>query len=116
MADGLQVWDANGVSIFNQTTQVVKFLGTATIGWSPGRTNYTGEAASGSIVDARFTQYPGHVAFWCRIDGAVNADGYDATWTQSGNSLIWTFPRSQALWLNGSLYNRPEQTIIYGIR
>lgn len=115
MADGLMVWDGSGNVMFSQTTQVVKFLGIATIGWGPGGTNYTGAAQSGSIYDARFTQYAQHVAFWARIDGAFDSEGYDATWRQEGNSLIWTYPRPVA-YINGNTYNRPQQTIIYGIR
>lgn len=115
MADGLRVWDANGVPTFDETSPCIKFLNTVTIGWSPAKPNYTGDAQSGSIYDARLTQYAQHVAFWCRIDGIFDNDGFDATWRQEGNSLIWTYPRPP-LWLNGTLYNRPQQTIVYGIR
>ena len=116
MATGLQVWDAGGNLTFDQTTPVVKFLGTATIGWNPGGVGHTGEARSGSIIDSRFTQFAQHVPFWCRIDGGYDNEGYDATWRFDGNSLIWTFPREQVFYINGYAYNRPKQTIIYGIR
>lgn len=115
MADGLQVWDASGNTMFDATTPVVKFLGEVTIGWSPGSPNYTGTAKTGSIYDARLTQYAQHVAFWARIDGAFDSDGFDATWRQEGNSLIWTYPRD-AVTYNGTVYNRPQQRIVYGIR
>lgn len=114
MADGLRVWDGNGTLMFDETSPVIKFLGTATIG-TVGSTNYTGQAKSGSIYDARLTQYAQHVAFWCRIDGAYDSEGFDATWRQDGNSLIWTYPRDAVVY-NGYVYNRPIQTIIYGIR
>lgn len=111
---GLQVWDSGGTLIFDETTPVIKFLGTATIG-----EGHTGEAQSGSIVDGRFTQYAQHVGFWARIDGGFGVDGYDATWRFEGNSLIWTYPRPvQYIYINGVpyLFNRPRITIIYGIR
>lgn len=115
MADGLAIWDTSGTVMFDATTPVVKFLGEVTIGWAPGGTNYTGTAKTGSIYDARLTQYAQHVAFWCRIDGAFDSEGFDATWRQDGNSLIWTYPREVAVY-NGYTYNRPQQRIIYGIR
>ncbi|NLS28151.1 hypothetical protein S2M10_31600 [Sphingomonas sp. S2M10] len=115
MPVGLWVGLEDGTTLFNQTTAVVKFLGAATIGAAPGGPSFTGDAQSGSIVDARFTQFAMHVPFWCRIDGGFDDAGYDATWSVSGSSLIWTFPRP-AEYSNGLLYNRPVQTIIYGIR
>jgi len=115
MADGLRVWDAGGTLMFDETSPVIKFLGTATVGFSVGGQNYTGDAKSGSIYDARLTQYSQHVAFWCRIDGKFDSGGFDATWRQEGNSLIWTYPRA-VVYYNGYMYNRPEQTIVYGIR
>lgn len=114
MASGLQVWDAGATLIFDETTPVTKFLGTVTIG-----EGYTGADQSGSIVDARFTQYAQHVGFWCRIDGGFSIDGFDPTWRFDGNSLIWTYPRPvQYYTINGTTYmfNRPRVTIIYGIR
>jgi len=112
---GLWVGLQDGTTTFDQTTAVVKFLGTTTIGVTPGGASYTGEAQSGSIVDARFTQFAMHTPFWCRIDGGFDSQGFDATWSFNGSSLIWTYPRP-AEYANGLLYTRPVQTIIYGIR
>jgi len=112
---GLWVGLPDGTVTFDNTTPVVKFLGTATIGWAPAGANYTGDVQSGSITDVRFTQYANHVVFWCRIDGAFSSDGYDATWSISGNTLTWTYPRP-VQYINGNTYNRPVQTIMYGIR
>ncbi len=120
MADGLQVWDGSGTTMFDATTQVVKFLGTITIGWSPSGANYTGDARSGSLSDGRFTQYGGHVPFFARIDGGYANDYSDAQWSFSGNTLTWTYPLADPKYvtLNGTTYPaaRPVQTIIYGIR
>jgi hypothetical protein len=102
MADGLRVWDESGTLIFDETTQTIKMLGLLGVG-----TNYTGGANSGSIVDGRFTQYPGHVGFFARIDGGASFEGYDATFSISGNTLSWSFP-------NPGQY--PNQVILYGIR
>lgn len=109
MADGLSIWDENGILIFDETSPVVKFLGTLTIG-----ANNTGEVQSGSISDERFTQYAQHSTFWSRIDGGYNVDEYDAAISISGNTLTWVYPKPPA-YINGTLYNRPTQTIIYGI-
>lgn len=110
MADGLRAWDANGVLMFDETSPVVKFLGTLTIG-----ANNTGAAQSGTISDGRFTQYAQHVPFWSRIDGGYNNDKYDAAITISGNTLTWNYPNAAAYSTTGELYNRPTQTLIYGI-
>lgn len=111
MAGGLQVWDNGGALIFNETTPVVKFLGSVTIG-----ANYTGAGHENAVVDARFTQFAQHVGFWCRIDGLFSVEGSDATWRFDGNSLIWTYPEVAPRYINGALINRPQQTIVYGIR
>jgi hypothetical protein len=102
MADGLRIWDESGTLIFDETTQTIKMLGLLGVG-----DNYTGGANSGSIVDGRFTQYGGHVGFWARIDGGASFEGYDATFSISGNTLSWSFP-------NGNFH--PNQIILYGIR
>ena len=119
MPQGLWVGAPDGTAIFDQTTPVVKLLGTLQIGGS-SNPHYTGAAQSGTIYDQRFTQYAGHTPFWCRIDGGFDNEGYDATWTFNGNYLTWTYPLPQdgALTLNGwtYYYGRPNQRIIYGIR
>lgn len=120
MPSGLQIWDANGALIFDETTPVVKFLGQLTIGSFGPQRDYTGAAQSGSITDPRFTMYAQHVPFWCRSDLAFNNEGFDAAWTLSGNTLTWTYPRPDPypVTIDGVSYymHRPVQTIIYGIR
>lgn len=116
---GLQVWDGGGNLIFDQTTPVVKFLGTVVIG-GIGNPSYTGSAQSGSVTDPRFTQFAGHTPFVCRIDGGVTTAQYDAVWSFNGNVLTWYYPRSDpgSLVIDGATYhmNRPTQRIVFGIR
>lgn len=112
MSTGLMLFLQDGTVTFDQTTPVVKFLGTLSVGAS-----YTGAAYQGSIYDPRFTQYALHAPDWCRIDGGFNSDALDARWHFEGNSLIWTFPVQQPAYVtvNGVsvLTNRPNQTISY---
>lgn len=109
MPNGLQIRDANNILIFDETSPVVKFLGTASIG-----RDYTGEAASGSITDARFTAYAQHTPFYARIDGGFEFGGIDANITISGNTLTWSYPYPPT-YFGGSLGNRPNQTFVYGV-
>jgi hypothetical protein len=109
MPSGIQIRDENNVLVFDETSPVVKFLGSASIGAS-----YTGEQGSGTIVDGRFTAYPQHTPFYARIDGGFEFGGIDANISISGNTLTWTYPYP-ASYNNGTMYNRPNQTFVYGI-
>lgn len=115
MADGLRVWDAGATLIFDETTPVIKFLGTLSVGQS-----YTGATQQGVVTDPRFTQFAQHVPFWARNDGGFTSDGTDCEFRFEGNNLIWTFPRADPGYLNSNgqpyYYARPNIRIIYGIR
>lgn len=119
MPQGLWVGTPDGTTIFDQTTPVIKFLGTLSIG-GYSQPAPTGIARSGSIYDPRFTQFAGHTPFWCRNDGGFDTEGFDAQWAFDGNWLVWTYPRENPspIYINGVAYysGRPNQRIIYGIR
>lgn len=110
MPVGLGISDANGNVIFDDTTSIIKILGYLSIGNS-----YTGSQQSGSVTDARFTQYPGSTSFWAAIDGTFTVDGYTAIVTISGNVLNWSYPINDPFFINGAYLARPNMTLIYGI-
>lgn len=110
MPAGLQVWDANGVLILDRTSPVVKFLGYLSIGSS-----YTGAQQSGTITDARFTQYAGLTPFWTAIDGSFSIEGYTANVSIAGNVLNWSYPNNDPFFISGRYLARPNMTLVYGI-
>ena len=107
MAFGLEAWNADGTKTISITTKVAKFFGVASIGNS-----HTGASVSGTITDARFTAYSGHVAFAMPITGGIDPDGNTAVFSISGNVLTWSFPNGASS--PGSL-TRPDTTFTYGI-
>lgn len=111
MPAGLQIWDSNGILIHDQTTPVVKLLGTFSIGSS-----FTGPQQSGTIVDSRFTQYPGLNGYCSFINGFISIEGYSPTLSISGNTLTWSYPRPDPLLISGSYLARPNCTFIYWIQ
>jgi hypothetical protein len=107
MAFGLEAWNADGTKTISITSKVAKFFGVASIGNS-----HTGASVSGTITDARFTAYSGHVAFAMPITGGIDPDGNTAVFSISGNVLTWSFPNGASS--PGSL-TRPDTTFTYGI-
>ena len=107
MAFGLEAWNADGTKTISITSKVAKFFGVASIGNS-----HTGASVSGTITDARFTAYSGHVAFAMPITGGIDPDGNTAVFSISGNVLTWSFPNGSSS--PGSL-TRPDTTFTYGI-
>lgn len=107
MAYGVEAWNAAGIKTIGINTKIAKFFGVANIGNS-----YTGTAVSGTITDARFTQYSGHVPFAMPLSGGIDTEGNLAVFSISGNTLTWSFP-------NGSLspgsVTRPDTKFTYGI-
>jgi len=101
----LQTWDASGRQTLKLDSRMAKFMGVASIGW-----NNTGSTKSGTISDSRFSQYPNVVTFVCVINGLIDIGGYMPTFTISGNTLTWTFPRDAA-----SQATRPNTVFTYGI-
>lgn len=101
----LRTWDAAGRQTLNIDTRVAKFMGVASIGW-----DYTGGTKSGTIVDARFTQFPNVQPFVMVINGNIDIGGYMASLSINGNTLTWNFPRDAA-----QTYTRPNTTFMYGI-
>jgi hypothetical protein len=101
MPAGYQVWDANGVLIFDTNSQTAKFFGTYVIGAGGD------DRASGVITDARFTAFAGHQPFFVCLEGNFGSAIRDrAIWTFSGNNLSWSY-------LNPSY--RIRQKILYGV-
>lgn len=110
MPAGLQCWDANNNLIIDIDTNIAKYLGTLQIG-----TSYTGSAQSGSITVPQFGQYS-NTPYFFRIDGVISTMDYEAVITISGNQINWQYPRASApVNPNGGWYNRPNQTLIYGL-
>lgn len=107
MAYGLEAWNASGIKTIGITTKVAKFFGVASVGNS-----HTFGATSGTITDARFTQYSGHTPFAMSISGGIDPNGNVLILSISGNTLTWSFP-------NGSqepgAFTRPNNIITYGI-
>ena len=100
MPAGLEIFAANGDTIFSVTDSLVKIFGFASVGQA-----HTGAANSGTIIDTRF-QLAQHVPFFARYDSGFSQEGYDALITISGNTLTWTFPKPSL--------GRPNQTFLYG--
>lgn len=107
MAYGLEAWNASGVKTIGITTKVAKFFGVASIGNS-----YTGTAVSGTITDARFTQYSGHTPFAMSINGGIDPEGNTVLFSFSGNTLTWSFPNGSQ---SPGAFTRPDNIITYGI-
>ncbi len=85
--------------------RVAKFMGIASVGWST-----TGGTRSGTITDARFTQYPGCTSFAIMIDGGFDTRGGGVQLSISGNTLTWSYPLAAS-----ASYTRGDATFIYGI-
>jgi len=85
--------------------RIFKFMGFRSVGWS-----FTGGDQSGTIVDGRFTQYPG-----CEPNAFVVASGFDnmgggLILSISGNTLTWRYPYPEAV-----QFKRVNTTFVYGI-
>ena len=103
MTVGIQCWDAAGNLILDWTDQVIKMLGTVSIGMS-----YTGSQQTGSINEPRFTSLTGHTPFFMVIKGDTwNTFTAPQIWI-SGNTLTWYFPNSDPTL-------RPNTVIAYGV-
>lgn len=74
MAEGLQVWDASGNIILNETTKTGRLLDVIETGLSNGSFTFTG-AIYGDM----------HAA-------AITSSIYPPSVTVSGNVVSWTFP------------------------
>jgi hypothetical protein len=85
--------------------RIMKFAGIASVGWS-----YTGGAQSGTIVDGRFTQYPGCIPIAFVIAGAIDTRGGGVRFSFNGNTLTWSYPISAS-----QAYARRDATFVYGI-
>lgn len=85
MAQGLQVFDANGKVVVNMQTRISKILGKVTIDWRSG--------ASGSLTDARLLDGTMWYAVTQIVDLGdyatleVRANGSTLSWTQKFNSV-----------------------------
>ncbi len=85
--------------------RIAKFMGQATVGWST-----TGGQRSGTITDARFTQYPGCQPFAFVVRGGFDTRGGGLQLSISGNTLTWSYPTAAA-----ASYTRGDATFMYGI-
>lgn len=85
--------------------RIAKFMGLATVGWAT-----TGGQQSGTITDARFTQYPGCQAFAIVISGGFDTRGGAVRISISGNTLTWSYPLAYS-----ASYTRGDASFIYGI-
>lgn len=102
----LRTWDPiTGAPMLAFGDRTAKFAGVATIGWAT-----TGSTKTGTLVDARFTQYAGCIPFATAIGGGLNPRGGAPTLTISGTTLTWAYPLDYA-----AAFSRPDTTFIYGI-
>jgi hypothetical protein len=83
MAEGLQIWDAQGQLVFDTTTRNTRILGIVDIG--------TG-AATGSVTNAGFAE---GTPFWfcTALSFSTNLGDYiiSPTFSVSGNTLTWNW-------------------------
>lgn len=85
---------------------IFKFLGVASVGWST-----TGGAQSGTIVDDRFTRYPGCEPFAFILEAPTPSSAAGTlTISISGNTLTWRYTYAEAV-----QYRRFNCTFVYGI-
>jgi hypothetical protein len=101
MSVGFQTLDGSGGVITDLGDRIAKFLGSLNVGAS-----YNGGAASGSITDARLTQYAGTTPWFGIISSTFFRHEEHPVVTISGNTLSWSFPSGSTL---------PNTTIIYGL-
>jgi hypothetical protein len=101
----IQTWAENGTPMVQLGDRLYKFMGIGTIGW-----NTTGGAQSGTIVDGRFSQYPGCESFVFTIQGGFDLRGGGPTFSISGNTLTWTYPYAEQV-----SWKRVNATFLYGI-
>ena len=99
MPVGFQAFAADASLVLDLTSRVLKIFTTATIG-----TGFT-TASTGTITDARFTQYAGCVPFVAIIGGSYGAPIVNPTLSITGTVLTWTFPSA----------SQPVTTFMYGI-
>ena len=102
MVDGFRAWDAAANMLVDITTQTVKGLGFYVVG-SGGV-----DTATGTITDARFAAFPGHLPFVAEIEGDAGGSNirYAPVWTFSGNNLNWSYPVPSV---------RPRVRVLYGL-
>ena len=101
----LQTWAEDGTPMLRLNDRIMKFMGQASVGWS-----YTGSQQSGTIVDGRFSQYPGCVPVAFVISGGLDLRGGGVNLSISGNTLTWSYPNP-----TGEAYARVNATFVYGI-
>lgn len=105
MPTGIQIFDANGVLVQDTGTRVMKFLGTGHIG-----NDYTGGTTSGTIVNFWFNALSGNVPFAFAINSSIDTDGFAPQFSFSGNTLTWSFPRSDP----AKPWSRPNTLFAFG--
>lgn len=96
--------EATNLPMVSLGKRMFKFMGFSTIGW-----NTTGGAQSGTITDARFTQYPGSEPLAFPVNGTFDTRGAGAKLTISGNTLTWSYPYPEA-----TAQKRQPLTFVYG--
>lgn len=102
----IRTWDAaTQLPMVSFGDRIFKFMGAASVGW-----DYTGGAQSGTIVDGRFTQYPGCVGSAFVISSLFDNSGGGVILSISGNTLTWRYPYPEAVF-----NKRSNATFVYGI-
>ena len=103
MAQGLQVFDANGKVVVNMQTRISKLLGKVTTNWRTG--------SNGSLTDERLLDG----TMWYAITEVDSGGDYSALEVKAnGSTLSWTqkYPT-----VGGHNYETPQNgfTFVYGI-
>lgn len=101
MPQGLEVFDSNGVSTVDTSTNVALFLGIFSVGGE-------GSAKSGQITNPLLANgRPFHFLIVGRIPSAQLNQEVEISF--SGTTLNWSYPQDEA-----TFANRPPTTIMYG--